>query len=307
MRQIRNALALSIPLVALASGISNEPLSETRTAAANSPENRADRPVPARVSAFARLRPKGGVRALTGPAGDTMYRVDKVLVEAGEMVAAGQPLLELDVRKTRAATLALAEAAVMEAQISIDFAQIDIKRKTRLNQSASASVSQSQLDTARKTLEMAQAQLNTAQRQVDYDRMQFEQAVIRAPVDGMILGVSKQAGEGVIAGEYLIEMGEVAQMEALAEVFETNARFIRVGQKAEFTSAALPRPVTGTVQQILPKVAQTTIYSTDALANLEKRVVNVVIALDQSTDVLLMNGFQGTVLIDTAKTAGPVQ
>ncbi|WP_341485725.1 efflux RND transporter periplasmic adaptor subunit [Thioclava sp. GXIMD4215] len=258
---------------------------------------------PARVSGFARLRPQDGVRYLTGPAGDTTYRISKVLVHEGEMVTAGQPLLELDTGGPLSATVALAEAGVTEAEVSVNFAQIDIERKSRLRKSSVSPISQSDYDTALQTLELAKAQLVTAQKQLDYDKILLEQSVIRAPTDGMILDLNKRMGEGVIAGEDLIEMGDVAHMEALAEIFETKARFVAVGQTARFESPALAHPVSGKVIRVLPKVTETTIYATDALENLEKRVVQVVIALDRPKDVLLLNGFQGTVLIETRGAA----
>jgi HlyD family secretion protein len=89
-------------------------------------------PAPQTVSAFARLRPRDGVRVLTGPTTDFAFRIAQIDVHEGEMVEAGQPLAELDMKAERAASLALASAQVREAEVRVKFATRELDRRERL-------------------------------------------------------------------------------------------------------------------------------------------------------------------------------
>ena len=79
----------------------------------------------------------------------------------------------------------------------------------------------------------------------------------------MVLHILKHEGEGVGAGNGLMELGQVARMEALAEVFETSIRYVKAGQRATFESPALAHPVKGRVLRIVPKVNRVSLYSTE--------------------------------------------
>lgn len=255
---------------------------------------------PAHVSAFARLRPRNGVLVLVGPATDFAFRVDHLDVSEGEMVVAGQPLAELDVKKERAANLAVAKAQVQEAQTQAFFAEREFARKQKLYVDGTRVISLQEYDQAHETAQLAQAKVETAKRQLAYAQVMLDQATIRAPLAGMVLRILKRPGEGVSADNGFIELGDVAHMEAVAEVFETNARFVRPHQKAVFDSPALSHPAEGTVLRILPKVSRVSLYSTDAAQNTEARVVEVVVALHKDPTIGILTGLQGKVIIDTA-------
>lgn len=252
---------------------------------------------PRTVSAFARLRPRDGVRVLTGPTTDFAFRIGRIDVHEGEMVRAGQPLAELDMKAERAASLALASAQVREAEVRLKFASRELDRRERLARASSPAISQERLDQARDAAESAQAQLETARRRVATARILLDQATLRAPIAGMILHILKRAGEGISPDRGLIEMGDVRHMEAVAEVFETDVRFVEPGQPAEFRSPALAAAVEGHVLRILPKVRRARLYSTDAAENTEARVVDVIIALDDDPAVRRLTGLQGIAII----------
>jgi HlyD family secretion protein len=256
--------------------------------------------VPARVSAFARIRPRNGVLVLAGPTTDYSFRIKHLDVREGEMVKAGQPLVELDVKAERAAKLAVAEAQVQEASVAAKFAARELSRKERLSAANAGAISVQDLDTARKAAESTGAALAVAKRRQAYAQVMLEQATIRAPVAGMVLHILKHEGEGVGAGNGLMELGQVAHMEALADVFETSIRYVKAGQRATFESPALTHPVKGKVLRIVPKVNRVSLYSTNPAENTEARVVRVVVALGDDPAVRTLSGLQGTILIDTA-------
>jgi HlyD family secretion protein len=260
-------------------------------------------PAPQTVSAFARLRPRDGVRVLTGPTTDFAFRIAQIDVHEGEMVEAGQPLAELDMKAERAASLALASAQVREAEVRVKFATRELDRRERLARASSPAISEERLDQARDAAETAAAQLETARRRKAYARILLEQATLRAPIAGMVLHILKREGEGISPDRGLIELGDVRHMEAVAEVFETNARFVKPGQAAEFRSPALAAPIAGRVLRVLPKVERARLYSTDAAENTEARVIDVIIALDDDPAVRRLTGLQGTAVIRVSSGA----
>jgi HlyD family secretion protein len=119
----------------------------------------------------------------------------------------------------------------------------------------------------------------------------------------MVLHILKREGEGISPDRGLIELGDVRHMEAVAEVFETNARFVKPGQAAEFRSPALAAPIAGRVLRVLPKVERARLYSTDAAENTEARVIDVIIALDDDPAVRRLTGLQGTAVIRVSSGA----
>jgi HlyD family secretion protein len=71
-------------------------------------------------------------------------------------------------------------------------------------------------------------------------------------------------------------------MYAIAEVYETDIRKVKVGQKARVKSEALARDLTGTVTRIRPKVQKLDEIGTDPAARKDARIVEVEIRLDDS-------------------------
>jgi HlyD family secretion protein len=254
-------------------------------------------PGPRRVAAFAWLRPRDGVLVISGPATDFGYRIDRLHVTEGEMVEAGQPLAELDVKAERAASLAVAASQALEAQVNAQYAARELARKQALFHARTAAISARDLDAAQVAAASAQAKFETAESQRDHAQIMLDQATIRAPAAGMILRIMKHAGEGFTPGQGLIELGEVSHMQAVAEVFETDARDVRPGEKAEFSSPALPHPVAGVVLRIEPRTDRVSLYQTNAAAHAESRVVRVVISLNDDPVVRRLTGLQGIVRI----------
>jgi HlyD family secretion protein len=256
--------------------------------------------VPERVAAFAWIRPQEGVLVIAGPANDFGYRIAHLGVKEGDMVKAGQPLAELDVKRERAATLAVTTAKVEEAKVNAEYTGRQLARKEALFGTSAHPVSVQELDTAKESAGLARARLETAKRQRAYAQIMLDQATIRAPAAGMVLHVLKHEGEGFTPGQGLVELGQVTHMEAVAEVFETDVRFVKPGQAATFKSPALPAPIEGKVLRILPKTERVSLYQTNAAANTEARVVRVIVALKDIPEVRRLTGLQGIVTIVTS-------
>lgn len=128
-------------------------------------------------------------------------------------------------------------------------------------------------------VQAAQAQVAQAQAAVQQAQANLEQLYVRSPRDGVVLDVYTQGGE-VISPDGIIELGQTAQMVAIAEIYQSDIQAIAPGQTATITSAALSAPLTGTVTQIGAKVQQQEVVNTDPSSNIDARVVEVTIHLD---------------------------
>ncbi len=114
--------------------------------------------------------------------------------------------------------------------------------------------------------------------------LQFEQTILEAPVDGIVLKTFVQPGESVGA-QPILQMANLDQMVCQAEVFETDIQCIRIGQTARVTSPAFPATSTetgiqGKVRRISRLVASPKLQSLDPYAAVDRHVVEVEIEFD---------------------------
>jgi HlyD family secretion protein len=150
--------------------------------------------------------------------------------------------------------------------------------------SASAAVSLAEAGVA-----VAEAHLETARREA-------QRSYIRAPFAGRVLDVIIRPGE-LIGEDGILELGRVSRMYAIAEVYETDIRFVAAGQRATISSPALDRILSGTVQAIRPKVAKQDEIGTDPAARKDARIVEVPILLDDPEPAAGLTNLQVDVVI----------
>jgi HlyD family secretion protein len=88
-------------------------------------------------------------------------------------------------------------------------------------------------------LQTAQAEVDSARSTVKKAAAELALAFVRSPRDGQILRVHTWEGE-VVGSEGIVDLGQTAQMMAVAEIYETDLQRIRLGQNATVTSGAFP-------------------------------------------------------------------
>lgn len=128
----------------------------------------------------------------------------------------------------------------------------------------------------------SQAEVRHAEAAVKQAQANLEQAYVRSPMDGQILKIRTHAGEKV-SSEGIVDLGQTGQMYAVAEVYESDVAKIKLGQPATITSETLPEALKGTVEQIGLQVKRQNVVNTDTSANIDSRVVEVRIRLDQAS------------------------
>ncbi|MBW4662813.1 MAG: ABC exporter membrane fusion protein [Chroococcus sp. CMT-3BRIN-NPC107] len=153
---------------------------------------------------------------------------------------------------------------------------------------------QSQINQAKATLDrisevrpvdvqVAMAELETTLSAVKSAQTALDRAYIRAPIAGQILKLHTRPGEKV-SDEGIVEMGKTDKMLAVAEVYQTDIGKIKVGQQATITSQAFDGEIKGTVAQIGMQVERQKVFSDRPGENLDRRIVEVKIRLNNLED-----------------------
>jgi HlyD family secretion protein len=244
------------------------------------------RPEPAEVTALGRIEPEGGVVRLAGPADSAV--ISKLFIEEGDMVSRGQVVAVTDQTK-------LWKAEVWSLQAELDTALRQQHRYEILHR-------ESIVDDA--TLEAQELKARQVRAQLEQAKAELDLAVVRSPINGRVLKIHARAGEKIDPSRGIAELGRVTEMNAVAEVYETDIGRVRLGQRATITSPALHHPLYGTVKRIGLEVAKQDVLSTDPAARTDARIVEVEIRLDNSAAAADLSRLQVEVSIDTRAPAG---
>lgn len=127
-------------------------------------------------------------------------------------------------------------------------------------------------------VQVAQTEVESALTNIKSAQTSSNRAYIRAPIAGQILKIHTRPGEK-LSDEGMVEMGKTDRMLAIAEVYQTDIRKIKVGQLATITSQAFDGEVKGTVAQIGLQIERQKVFSDRPGENLDRRIVEVKIRL----------------------------
>ncbi|PYT14310.1 MAG: secretion protein HlyD [Acidobacteria bacterium] len=170
--------------------------------------------------------------------------VAKVFVTAGQMVRAGDPLFELDMRHLRAdlkvnqQALAVARARVEVAQAHVDDLKRQLEFAERIEDKRAISAEEvshrrSVVETASAELDESRAQVDAAESQVGAVKTEIDRSTVRAPIDAEVLQVKLRAGEFATAAPTatpMILLGRSKPLHVRVDVDEHEAW--RVGRDA---------------------------------------------------------------------------
>lgn len=130
-------------------------------------------------------------------------KVDRVLVEVGDRVAAGAPLVEVD-RNTFQIYLQQAEANLAAAGADLELAEKDIERKRDLR--SDETIPQSAFDQAQAGYDLAIARVAAASAARDLAQRNYERSIVRAPAAGAITERMVVAGQWADVGAGLLNL-----------------------------------------------------------------------------------------------------
>ncbi len=170
---------------------------------------------------------------------------------------------------------------------------------------------QQQINEARSTLnqvaevrpvdvQAAQSEVNSAIASVKKAQAELALAYVRSPRDGQVLKIHTWDGE-IVGNNGIVELGQTNQMIAVAEVYETDVKRLKIGQKAIVTSDAFSGEATGKVKEIGLQIYKNNVLNTDPTAAADARIVEVKIQLDpaSSPKVQAFTNLEVTVAIKT--------
>lgn len=176
--------------------------------------------------------------------------VRRVLVREGETVAAGQVLAEFDTQQLR--------ALLAERQASYDVARAQLATTER-NRAAQAQlvqqnfISKNAYDTADSSYQANLAQAAAARAALEQTRLQMADAVVRAPIAGIVARRSVQPGEKVGFDAPLFVVVDLARLEVQAQAPVSDVPMLAPGMDAEVQVEGLPgRQFAGRLERINP-------------------------------------------------------
>ena len=155
--------------------------------------------------------------------------VRKVHVREGGRVARGQVLAEIDTVDLQP-RLDAQVAALEEAKARLSIAAKNRDNGIQLHRQGF--ISQNAFDTTQSTWEAAAAAVRSAEAQARLARNAMRDAVVRAPIDGLVGTKSVNAGEKVSVDGALFTLVDLATMEVEAPVPASEVPGLRIGQAA---------------------------------------------------------------------------
>lgn len=192
-----------------------------------------------------------------------------VEVDYNDRVKVGQVLARIDTDKLQAqvsqsqSTLESAEAKLIEAQATVAEVRDNLERFKRVREMSGGKVpSQREFDAADAILKRAlsseaslKAQISEAKWKLSIDQTNLSKAVIRSPINGVVLKRQVEPGQTVAASlqtPVLFTIAEsLAQMEVQVDVDEADVAQVQVGQSASFTVDGYPgRAFSAVVKQV---------------------------------------------------------
>jgi membrane fusion protein (multidrug efflux system) len=168
-------------------------------------------------------------------------RIEKLTVDEGDTVAAGQVLVSLDDRDLEAqltqanAAFSLAQQSVKLARVYFSRAQDDFRRadtqfRTSVITKEQFDHSRSALDAAGAELEISVSRVAAAQAQIGVVQAQLDNTTIRSPFNGSVAKRWVLQGDVVQPGQPIFSVYDRSRMWVTANLEETNMDVVRLSE-----------------------------------------------------------------------------
>ncbi|WP_277978599.1 efflux RND transporter periplasmic adaptor subunit [Sphingomonas phyllosphaerae] len=206
------------------------------------------------VSATGKLAPTNQVTVGSQLSG----LVTKVVVDVNDRVTAGQPLALIDPEqiddqiRAGQAQLAANEAQVAQARATVAESQAQLARlnevfklsKGRVPSRTELQTGQADAQRATAALRVAEANVAAARATLSQSQTQRARAIIRSPVNGVVLARQVDPGQTVAASfntpTLFVIAEDLSAMKLEVAIDEADVGEVQVGQKASFTVDAFP-------------------------------------------------------------------
>jgi HlyD family secretion protein len=274
------------------------------------------------VSASGTVQPKRSVNI----SAETMGKVTNLAVAEGDIVKAGQMLLQIDPRNLRTAVqnreaslatqrsqLEQTKSQVENAKVSLQQARDTLTRQEGMFKAgllARDAYERSVNDVKMRETDLLSSQqsVNTQQQRIKQEEASLESAQydlnkvrLVSPIDGIVTRRNIEEGETVVvgtmnnAGTVLLTIADLSVIETEIQVDETDIPYIEIGQPATVTIDAIPdKTFPGKVTEVGNSPIQATASTTGRATNFK-----VVVTIDGEVPGV-RPGFTCTAVITTA-------
>ena len=196
--------------------------------------------------------------------------VNRVLVDIGDRVKAGEVVIKLDgtnfalgVKQAQAA-LAAAQAVIRQAEAQFDQAEKEYRRATELLEEKV--IPQSRFDASEAAFKSAKEAVSSARARHDQAKAALETAMehlkdaeIRSPIAGIVVERNVEIGQAVALGDQLLRIVNQTSLNLDVDLPETDIGRLAIGTAAVITTDAFPgHEFSGKVTVVNPMVDRKT-------------------------------------------------
>ncbi len=214
---------------------------------------------------------------------------------AEAQVIAGQARLERAVKEIKrmeelAAKNAVSQSALDDTQLEVETRQADLRQYESAREQAKAQLAavglgpesiERQLDRKRMQREVFVHQLDQARARLARADHDLELASVSSPIDGIVLERYEQGDSSLLAGQKLMLLGNMSQLEVIADVLTQDALRLGPGSEVILEPAAGRDALAGTVDRIEPAG-----FTKLSSLGVEQQRVNVIVKFNESHDEL---------------------
>jgi len=167
---------------------------------------------------------------------DTQGKVIAVMIERGQRVRMGDPVVRLDVR-TAALSAREAQANLSAARAQKNLAEEECKRAQALLDKGA--ITKSEYDRQTTQCTSALEQVSAAQARTEMIAKAVADGLVRAPFDGVVADRMVNAGEWVAPGRPLFTLVDDQPLKIELSVPEKAVQAIKLGQQVTLTAVAI--------------------------------------------------------------------
>ena len=173
-------------------------------------------------------------------------------VREGDTVQAGQVIARIDPTEYQA-RLRQAQQQAQSAKAQVDIAQRSYDNNRSLVDQGF--ISKTALETSAFTLAASQASFQAAQSGVDVLQKALDDAVMRAPIGGLIAQRLAQNGERIAVDARVVEIVDLSRLELEASLSPEDAMRVRIGQSAQLTIDGADQTISARVARVNPSAS----------------------------------------------------
>lgn len=177
-------------------------------------------------------------------------RIDRLLVDEGDVVKAGMVVAVLDNNELNAQFIQ-AQGNLLAAQANLEQANLDLQRMASLAQQGA--VSAATLDNARTKRDLNVGQVRSAEGNLALLQAKLDNANVVSPRDGIVVKRYLQSGYYAKTGSAIITVADTSSLLAKATIGEGQLQELKMGSQVTVRVNALgDRTFTGTITRISP-------------------------------------------------------